>query len=372
MKYKDLLSSVIMDIGEILENRSNIVNKVIEKYLPRKYDANSMIWTFGTPRYKFNPELASETLPKPVWELLDRGGKRWRPIVFMMLCEAMSTKPEKFLDFVVIIELVHNGSLIVDDVEDDSDLRRGKPTLNKIFGIDIAINAGNFLYYLPLLVLLKNECQLPKEKLLKAYEIYGQELINIHLGQGMDIGWHRGLSAEIPSEKEYMQMCAFKTGTLARLAARLAVLVSMDISDARFNIEEKAGRFAESIGVAFQIQDDILNITAKNDKGQFTKDYMGSDITEGKKSLPVIRTLGVAKEKDKIRLIDILNMHTRDRLLIDEAIGIIQNYDSINYSKGIAANLVKDAWHDMNNILKTSQAKNDLEALVKFLVNREY
>ena len=112
------------------------------------------------------------------------------------------------------------------------------------------------------------------------YEVYVQEMMNLSMGQAMDIAWHRGIAnAEKLGEEDYLQMCAYKTGTLARMAAKMAAV----LSGAKKRLVEKLGRFAESIGVAFQMQDDILDLTGE----EFAKKKggIGQDITEGKRSL---------------------------------------------------------------------------------------
>jgi geranylgeranyl pyrophosphate synthase len=256
---------------------------------------------------------------------------------------------------------------MVDDVEDSSELRRGKPCTHKIFGTDIAINAGNALYYIPWKVLL--ESKLPAERLKKAYEIYIQEMINISLGQAMDIAWHRGLArADDISEDEYLQMCAYKTGTLARMAAKLGAVAA----DADSRTIDGVGRLAESLGIAFQIQDDILNLTASEGKGQFVKDYLGEDIHEGKRTLMVIYALSKATKPDRKRLIEILGMHTADKALISEAIEIIKKYGSIEYARERASVLVNDAWKGVEKMFKPGAALDAIVALVDFAVKRKW
>jgi geranylgeranyl pyrophosphate synthase len=288
-------------------------------------------------------------------------------VLFSIVCEALGGDCSKYEDLFVLFEVVHNGSLVCDDVEDSSDLRRGKPCIHKIFGIDVAVNVGSAMYYLPLLVLLKND--FPKDKLLKIYETYSQEMINIHFGQAMDIAWHRGLAgADSITEKEYLQMCALKTGTLARLAAKIGAIVA----GADENVVGKIGALAEAIGIGFQIQDDILNLTAVSGRNQFTKDYVGSDISEGKRTLMSIHTLEKADSRDRKNLVDIINSHTSDRLKIQEAIDIMKKYSSIDYAKNFARSLVMDAWKEARPCMKDNSAKKELEAFVMFAVERGY
>jgi len=356
-----------IDVEKLLIEKSKLIDRAIERWLPRKYDAAALERTFGKARFKYNVDAANRAIAEPVWDLLDRGGKRWRPALLLFVCEALGGDADKLVDWAVIPELVHNGTLMADDVEDSSELRRGKPCTYKLFGTDIAVNAGNALYYIPLRVLL--ESKLPAERLQKAYEVYVKEMTNLALGQAMDISWHRGLAnADKISEDEYLQMCAYKTGTLARMAAKLGAVAA----GADDKTIEKVGRLAESLGIAFQIQDDILNLTAAEGKGQFTKDYVGEDIREGKRTLMVIYTLGKANAADRKRLVDILNMHTNDRKLIREAIEIIQKYGAVEYAHERASSLVRDAWRDVEKFFKPGEARDAVAALVKFAAERKY
>jgi geranylgeranyl pyrophosphate synthase len=278
----------------------------------------------------------------------------------------LGKKSEDFVDFAIIPEVIHNGTLMVDDIEDASELRRGKPCTYKIYGLDIAINAGNAMYYLPLLPLIERKDKIIPEKLHKVYEIYVQEMTSISLGQAMDIAWHRGLAdADTIDEKDYLQMCAYKTGTLARMAAKIAAV----LADANDELVEKLGCFAESIGVAFQMQDDILDITGEEFAEK--KGGYGQDITEGKRSLIVIHTLKVAKAEDKKRLVKILNMHTSDQKLKNEAIAIMKKYRSIDYVKQFARKIVKENWNEAGKLLKESDAKGKLNAFASFLIERK-
>jgi len=217
-----------------------------------------------------------------------------------------------------------------------------------------------------LLPLIKNRDKLSAEKLSWIYEIYLREMIHISLGQGTDIAWHKGLAnADEVTETQYLQMCADKTGTLARMAAKIAAV----LCDASEDTVERLGRFAETIGIAFQIQDDILDLSSSEFAEK--KGGRGQDITEGKRSLIVIRTLEKATPKDKKRLIEILNMHTTNQKLKDEAIRIMEKYDSINYTKELARKMVADSWKEVDRLLQPSDAKEKLRAFAAFLVERK-
>jgi geranylgeranyl pyrophosphate synthase len=355
-----------LDIARFLEQKASLIDEAIEKYIPRSFTRDAEIFKLIPPTYSHNLETLNKAIAEPIWEFLDRGGKRWRPALFLLICEALGRNSDEFVDFAIIPEVIHNGTLMVDDIEDASELRRGKPCTYKVYGMDIAINAGNAMYYLPLLPLIKHRKKLSGEKLAKAYEVYVKEMINLSLGQAMDIGWHRGLAnADKLDEKDYLQMCAYKTGTLARMSAKLAAV----LADGDEELVEKLGRFAETIGLAFQMQDDVLDLTG----GEFEKKKggRGQDITEGKRSLLVIHTLKVAEATNRKRLIEILNMHTSDPRLKDEAIALMKKHGSIDYVKQFARKMMKENWDEAEKLLLSREGKGKLKAFAEFLIERK-
>lgn len=354
---------VKVDIVAVLKEKAPAVNKAMEKFVPRKYDAASLEFSCGRPSYAHDAESATKALAEPIWNLLDRGGKRWRPALFLLTMEALGKNPDDFVDFAASLEIMHNGSLIVDDLEDSSELRRGKPCIHKIYGADVAINAGNAMYFLPFLAFLKNKDKVSDKTRAAAYELVLQEMLNLHFGQGWDIWWHRGGKQDV-SEKEYLQMCAYKTGTLARMAAKLAAV----LAGASQKQVDSLGKFAESIGVAFQIQDDLLNISESElSKGK----GLGEDVHEGKRTLMVIHALAHAPKKDAERLNAILASHPSDQKTILEAIGIMKKAGSLDYAQAFSRKLVKEAWAGVDSLLPASDAKEKLRAFADYLVERQ-
>lgn len=331
------------------------INKTIEEFFPKKLKKEWLEKNFGKAK-DYDLFSLNKSFAEPIWDFLSRGGKRWRAIFMLLCCEAVGGNPKKAAEFAIIPELLHNASLILDDIEDNSELRRGKPCLHKIYGLDIATNIGSGLSHLPYLI-VKNSNLNEKTKV-KAYDLIAEEMVKIHFGQALDIYWHK--SRKIPKEKGYMQMAALKSGTLPRLAAKLGALIGRG--------KEKQigalGKFAESLGVAFQIKDDVLGVSAQIGKG------FGEDIKEGKKSLPILYAIKSASERDKKRLLEIINLHTNKETLVKEAISIIEKYKSISYSKGIAEKIVKRAWKRTSNMLPESEAKKKLKRLADALISR--
>ena len=166
------------------------------------------------------------------------------------------------------------------------------------------------------------------------------------------IFWHN--NDYLPTEKEYFEMTSLKTGSLASMAARFGAALAGKSE----KIEKNYSNFAKSLGIAFQIQDDILNISG--DLGK-TK---GDDITEGKKSLLVIKTIEKADDKDKKRLLKILKSKTTNNKAINEAIKIIKKYDSIDYAKKKARAIVEKSWKSINK-------SKHLEKFKDFVIKRE-
>jgi geranylgeranyl pyrophosphate synthase len=159
-------------------------------------------------------------------------------------------------------------------------------------------------------------------------------------------------------------MCAFKTATLARMAAKMAAVLAY----ADDVLVEKLGRFAESIGIAFQIQDDILDLTSSDFAGR--KGGFGQDITEGKKTLIILRTLKVAKVNDKKKLLSILNMHTSEPKFKEEVISLFQKYHSIEYAKQFARKILDESWKEVDVSLPSSDSKRKLKHFTNFLIER--
>jgi geranylgeranyl pyrophosphate synthase len=355
-----------MKIEKYLKEKVSEIDRAIEEYIPRQFDKSSAVFILNKPNYSFNLEALNNAIADPIWEFLDRGGKRWRPSLFLLVCEALGKDPKEYLEYAIIPEVIHNGTLMIDDIEDQSELRRGNPCTYKLYGLDIAINSGNAMYYLPLLPLIKNRSQIKPDILNKAYEIYISEMINLSFGQAIDIAWHKGIAkADAINEKDYLQMCAYKTGTLARMAAKLAAV----LSEAENDMIEKLGHFAEAIGIAFQIQDDILDLKGK----EFTKKKgtRGQDISEGKRTLMVIYSLKQANSTDRKRLLEILTKHSRKDSLRHEAISLMEKYGAIEYAKEYARKIVKNSWKEINECLPASPAKEKLGEFAYYLIERK-
>ena len=185
-------------------------------------------------------------LAEQVRHVVLSGGKRVRPMITLLTCEAVGGETEDALDFAVAIELIHSASLVVDDVIDDSDTRRGTDSAWAAFGYGSALIASDGLLGEAFSLLLADE---------RATEIVSQAMIELGEGEAIE------LAAVPETDEEYLGLARRKTGALFRAAAQLGAVAA----DAEDGTIEAVGEYAEDVGVAFQIRDDVLDATADAD-----------------------------------------------------------------------------------------------------------
>ena len=227
------------------------------------------------------PAAAAEQNPvgllsAPCASLITGGGKRWRPLLAVLAYQLAGGSGEEIYTLTPLIEGIHTASLIHDDIEDNSELRRGKPAAHVAYGLDSALNSGSWLYFQALSSL--EAYPAPANIKLDLYAAALTHIRALREGQALDIQWHR-TAGFFPSRKDYDRMIRLKTGALAALAAYTGMC-------AAGKPHEESAAFAslfEAAGVGFQILDDAKNISAGN-----AGKKRGDDIVEGKKSLPVI------------------------------------------------------------------------------------
>ncbi len=307
----------------------------------------------------FKDEFAKKSIFQPIKDFLFRGGKRWRAILSILTCQMVKGNWRNFKKLFLIPEVIHNGTLIIDDIEDNSQLRRNKPALHLEFGIDLSLNAGNFLYFLPFEILKKSK--IPQEKKAKIYELIFEKMLELHFGQGMDIFWHK--NPQFVSEEDYFKMARAKTGVLSSLAGKLGVI----LGDGSKSQEKVVENFGKELGVSFQIIDDILNLFPKSLK--WGKE-LGEDITEGKLSLLIIKTLEAANLKDRNKLLFILRKHSNDPEIIKEAIELIKKYKAKEYAERKAREILEKALIKLKLFFPQKGVKK-LEEFSKFLIERK-
>lgn len=353
-----------IDIEEVLTSNSSRVNAAMSTYLKRTATKHYMEQILGKTTFDYDEKAFENGIITPLWYFLDLGGKRWRPTLMLLFIKALGKNPDDFLELSTVIELIHNATLVHDDIEDNSLTRRGSPAVHVKYGMDIATNLGDFMMFFSLHMLL-SEKKLKLETKDKLIKSYLSNMVRVTIGQATDITWHAGMSKpEEITESMYLEMSKNKTGVLARLAGEFAGI----LSEADEKITNAMGDFGAAIGIAFQIQDDILNIDES--KVSESKGGVGDDISEGKITLLIIRTMHMASKQDKEELLKILSEHTKDTKRINEAISIIKKYDSIIYSKKIAEKIVSEALNKLEPLLEDSEAKKTIKKFAEFTIKR--
>ena len=289
----------------------------------------------------------------PARDLVNRGGKRWRPLL-MMLFYRLYRSDDDVLAFTPLVELPHNGTLIIDDIEDFSDFRRGKPAVHLLYGTDLSINTGNFLYFLPH-VCIDSSCFSDEIKL-AAYRYYNESMTKLHIGQGLDILWHRDKNY-IPALDEYITMCSFKTGALAQLSGRLGVRSGGGSEETALAM----GKACQQMGVGFQILDDITNLTTGNPGKK-----RGDDIVEGKKSLPVILCSQLGGNMTRLKeIFAYAGEHGIEKAgaEVEEAIALISSTGAIEKAKEKALSILEKSRNTIVSSYPQGEVLGQISAL---------
>jgi geranylgeranyl diphosphate synthase type II len=297
-----------------------------------------------------------------------RPGKGLRPGLCIATCKAFGGDLRRSLNTAVAIEMLHNAFLVHDDVEDGSEYRRGFPVLNAEYGIGIAVNAGDALMVQSMRQLMANLSILgPK----LAWQIFREIDYTVGLsveGQAMELGWVRDNSLVI-TEDDYLRMilkktCWYTCANPLRIGALIATEGS--INPNRFN------RLGYYMGAAFQIQDDILNLTG--DHARYGKE-IGGDILEGKRTLMLIHALQVCSEieKEQIRLFLLTPRSQRSANDVQWLYSMIVKYDCIDFARKSAYQLAGAALREFYvafGDMPESDDKRFIHDIVLYMIER--
>jgi geranylgeranyl diphosphate synthase type I len=316
-----------------------MVETELERYLPRR----------GEP-----PEFYES-----VWELLDRGGKRFRPGLVFLACESVGGRIQEALGAAAAVELLHNMTLIHDDIEDESKLRRGKPCIHKMYGVPVAINAGDAM--LIKVFEIANGSSITRDRCHALVTSIANRAYTITWGQAFEFNlWKRTKF----TEDDVIRLLRCKTGALTGLATEVGAIAGGGSS----NYVKVLSEFGETLGIAFQIVDDILNVVGK--EKEYGKE-IGGDIREGKKTILAAHLLSAAKSDDKKRFLRILGKTSIKHSEIKSVIQLYHYYGCVEYAKARASFYLQKATESLSS-LPRSEARNNLELVAKFLVSRNF
>jgi len=297
------------EVERILNERGALIQKEIEKAIPR---------------------AGIQNLHDAVWYHLDTGGKRIRPVLALLTCETLKGDVEKATSFAAACEILHNWLLVHDDIEDGDKVRRDKPAVWVKYGLGHGINIGDFMSEKVYELVTKSDLG-EKTKIDLINEIV-ETCVKTAEGQTMDMNLRDNNN---PKEADYMKMIGFKTAWYLTLP-----MVGGAVIAGRPELTDKIKQFGMKIGPAFQIVDDLLDLTKGKGRGE-----IGSDIKEGKRSIMVVHCISKCTEDEKDTLFEILNRPRENTSPADIQVvkALFEKYDSIDYAEKKARALVKES-----------------------------
>ena len=351
---------------EFLDKQQHRFDVLVKKEVSSFWSKANLIRQTGLSEINQILNYKKEALSTPSAYFFEAKSKKLRPILGFLLLKAFGAQhAHRFEKYLILPEILHSASLIVDDIEDNATLRRNRPCLHKHYGLDTAVNIANALYFLPFFYL--NKANISSSLKTKIYGILFFAMNRIHVGQGLDIFWHKNKNLCI-TPKEYSSMAKLKTSSFFRAEAELAACLAGKTGP----LALRGIAFAENIGVAFQIMDDVLDLTInKNEKKSFGKRF-AQDIYEGKKTLIIAYALQRSTAKEKKKILDILALHEYKIDYIIELLNIIEKYNSIEDAQKAAHRLVRHSWNIFSNTLRQSQAKSYLQSFCDFICKRRF
>jgi geranylgeranyl diphosphate synthase type II len=308
-------------------------------------------------------------LSVPAREYLGRGGKGLRPALCLATCEAFGGEIDAALPTASAIELLHTSFLVHDDVEDDSELRRGQPTLHRMFGTGLAINAGDGLAVFALSALRENRRRLgPRlaSRIWSEFEFMARQTVE---GQAIELGWQRDGHLDVTAD-DYLDLIMKKTcwyTTVLPLRAG-ALIGSRQEADLSLMV-----RFGFFLGAAFQIRDDILNLIG--DPEVYGKERMG-DLREGKRTLILIHALTAAEPADRDLLERFLRLPRAERSdqAVAEVYEVLRRYGSVAFAGQFASGIARSAtvaFEEAFADVDASPARDFVAELIPYMVERD-
>ncbi|XP_077201881.1 geranylgeranyl pyrophosphate synthase isoform X1 [Paroedura picta] len=286
-------------------------------------------------------EASKRILLEPYNYLLQLPGKQVRTKLSQAFNHWLNVPEDKLQVIIQVTEMLHNASLLIDDIEDNSNLRRGFPVAHSIYGIPSVINCANFVYFLGL------------EKVLTldhadAVTVFTRQLLELHKGQGLDIYWRDTYTC--PTEAEYKAMVLQKTGGLFGLAVGLMQLFS--------DYKKDLKPLLNTLGLFFQIRDDYANLHSKeySENKSFCE-----DLTEGKFSFPTIHAIWSRPESTQVQ--NILRQRTENVDIKKYCVHYLENVGSFEYTRKTLKELESEAYRQIESL----GGNPELVALVEHL-----
>lgn len=300
-----------------------------------------------------------EKLYQPVNYIMELGGKRMRPIMLLMAYQLFDDVVKKGLPAAYAIEMFHNFSLVHDDIMDEAPLRRGKPTVHSAYDINTGILSGDVMLILAYKYLLETENPAIIKDLVA---LFNETSILVCEGQQMDMDFETMSTVQID---EYIRMISYKTAALLAGGMKMGAL----IAGANLGNAERVYDFAWNIGIAFQLQDDILD--TYGDPEKFGK-KVGGDIVQNKKTYLVLRALELATPEIGSQLAMLMNSPTENEALkIAQVKGIFDQLDVRKEAEQLKADYQEKAFLALDRVEVSADRKAPLIEIARQLIGRE-
>jgi geranylgeranyl diphosphate synthase type I len=260
------------------------------------------------------------------------------------------------------VELIHNFSLVHDDIMDNDDMRHGIPTVHKIFGLPLAILSGDILFSKAFQILSTTNINSIKDSsLLSMIRKLSSACVDICEGQYKDIQFSHGLN--FPSEDEYIEMISKKTAALFKVSCSLGALCSRNATDKDV---DNMSEFGQNSGIAFQLIDDLIGIAGHSKE---TGKAVGNDIREGKKTYPILLSFKKASEVERAQILKVFGKDDCDNVSLKKAIDVISSLQIEKMVRKSATDYIEKARKSIRNY-EDSDPKKILQELSTYIVER--
>ncbi len=365
---------VIDDLTSLSTAVGQAVRSALDRVVPRDPGYEQMrllIAAKSRDRLMDGVDLPTLTanLITPMREIADRGGKAWRSYAALVCCDAVGGDSRDYVDWLAAPELLHVGSMMVDDVQDRSAVRRGGPAAHVLHGEARAINAGTAAYFLAERILADND--LTKEQQLRLYELYFLALRAGHAGQALDLA---GLGDQMPEVVATGEAGALTRRVLAayrlKTAAPVSCLAAMGALAGGANDEQIAAlsTYLEAMALGFQVRDDVLNLTGF----EGDRKSRGEDVRNGLVTLPVAYAMGRLPLRRRQWLWRTLSACPQDEPTVAQVTAVIESCGALAACGEYASSLVEDGWREVESVLEPSFYSVMLRALGWFAVERRH
>ena len=325
-----------MKVSNSIKKNAKFVNKFLRKELN------------GNPKQLY--DAASH--------LIIHGGKRLRPYLVLKSCQMLGGKQSDAISAASAVEMIHNFTLVHDDIMDNDEMRHGVTTTHKKFDIPLAILAGDVLYSKAYNT-ISSKSKLSSNYTTQLVSKLSKACIEICEGQVDDIKFAE--NKKIPTEKEYVKMIEKKTAVLFEVSCAMGAICAKRKQKDVKNLSV----FGRNLGIAFQITDDLIGIIGDS---KITKKPVGNDIREGKKSLPIILAIKKARGQNRTKIMRVFGNSGASKQQINLAVNVIRSLGVEKEVRDIALKYAQRAEKSISSY--TGSAKNEMTGLLNFVTKR--